>query len=95
MLRPINKNIAWCGKWIASNTQLLYHILNHWNSSLTDSQKNEWRPILKDGEEYCNHCDGTGYEPNQDYTNEWLLLCEKCAGAGKVDWVTNVMGADI
>lgn len=91
MIKPRHKHLL-NDKFIARNTQIVSKILMWWYSPhMTEGQRNEWRPVLKEGEVYCARCDGTGYEPDQNYTEEWLELCHKCEGDGKVDWVTNIM----
>lgn len=50
------------------------------------------KPVLDDGEEYCPKCGGNGFEPDQDLSNEWLFICYKCNGAGKVDWIKYTRG---
>lgn len=54
---------------------------------------------LEEGEVVCNECNGKGV------TLEWIELnylagykspkekeCDKCLGAGKLDWIENVVG---
>jgi hypothetical protein len=49
---------------------------------------------LEEGEVICNVCDGGGSYPKKfaELEDPKYLRCYKCNGAGKLDWVTNVMG---
>ena len=48
--------------------------------------------VLKDGEEICDRCDGSGYEPKVDPNQFFRMPCSKCQGDKKVDWISNVTG---
>lgn len=48
--------------------------------------------ILEEGEEICSSCKGRGYHPSKQDWNTMASTCQKCNGAGKVDWITNAMG---
>jgi len=43
-------------------------------------------PDLKEGEEYCNKCEGTGR------LNGPYRFCDKCHGEGKLDWIEKLVG---
>jgi len=48
--------------------------------------------VLKDGEELCDKCEGSGLEP-QDGPQPWYRAnCSKCQGEKKVDWISNITG---
>ena len=47
------------------------------------------KPDLKEGEVFCDCCDGIGIVRNEEGPN---FHCSKCRGAGKLDWVENVVG---
>ena len=47
---------------------------------------------LEDGEEICSSCKGRGYHPSNQNPDTMASTCQKCEGAGKVDWITNAMG---
>jgi DnaJ-class molecular chaperone len=46
---------------------------------------------LKPGEFICDQCNGTGHYVEYYYgqSDTW---CDKCYGAGKLDWIENVVG---
>jgi DnaJ-class molecular chaperone len=45
------------------------------------------------GEEICNHCDGSGLEPEPNSKDgDWCELCHKCLGDGAVDWIQQITG---
>ena len=55
------------------------------------------RPQVKDlkpGELICDKCEGWGCIPpsHELESNEISASCEKCQGAGKVDWIANITG---
>lgn len=46
---------------------------------------------LKPGEMVCNKCDGRCYLPIEN-TISGYRKCSKCFGAGKLDWIENIVG---
>lgn len=44
---------------------------------------------LSAGDVVCPKCKGTGWLTGK---NEWEIYCDKCYGAGKLDWVERIMG---
>ncbi len=44
---------------------------------------------VEEGEMACNDCKGTG---NIEFNADVLITCIKCQGAGKVDWIENIVG---
>ncbi len=50
------------------------------------------KPDLDDGEEYCPICGGNGFDPEQNLSDDWLFVCDKCNGTGKVDWIEYARG---
>ncbi len=47
---------------------------------------------LKPGEVICPDCNGTGQSNEKDRSTITLIGCDKCLGAGKLDWVEVVVG---
>jgi len=50
---------------------------------------------IKEGEKFCKSCRGAGMvKSKRDYTFKKtdLLVCSKCLGTGKLDWVEKVVG---
>lgn len=55
---------------------------------------------LEDGEEFCKKCNGEGMVVSRRYHEPLikkghLLLCDKCDGDGKVDWIEKATGKRI
>ena len=56
--------------------------------------------VVEKGEELCTQCQGAGlYAPKQAYnkygfplTKKAMLVCNKCLGEGKIDWVEKATG---
>lgn len=51
--------------------------------------------VLKEGEVLCNKCHGEGvfWRVNlKTLQNKENMECKKCWGAGKLNWVDNMMG---
>jgi len=48
------------------------------------------KPDLEMGEVFCDCCDGIGIV--KDKKGPGSYHCSKCRGAGKLDWVENVVG---
>ena len=44
---------------------------------------------LEEWEMLCNECGGCGDDPS---SNTFTTICPKCQGAGKVDWLENILG---
>jgi RecJ-like exonuclease len=44
---------------------------------------------LEEWEMLCNKCNGSGDDP---FSNTFTTTCPKCRGAGKVDWLENILG---
>ena len=55
--------------------------------------------ILNEGERFCPKCDGKGEipkkSPNFFSKSNLMLVCNKCLGDGKIDWVENVVGKKV
>jgi DnaJ-class molecular chaperone len=47
---------------------------------------------LSPGEEICPKCKGKGENPDAEENCSIDLICFRCNGTGKVDWVTKAMG---
>lgn len=49
---------------------------------------------LNEGEEFCSKCDGRGLTREYtNYINDYLtLVCDKCLGDGKIDWIEKAVG---
>jgi len=49
---------------------------------------------LKEGEVYCDECNGSGNRAKWDQIPDYkcYLPCNKCHGKGKLDWIENVVG---
>jgi len=52
---------------------------------------------LEPGEVKCDQCKGTGHPNNNeiDYDQKYVTypwVCDKCNGAGKLDWIENIVG---
>lgn len=53
---------------------------------------------LGPGDVLCNECDGSGYTivENENKTNavfeQLNIICPKCYGRGKLDWIENIVG---
>lgn len=54
---------------------------------------------LSEGEEFCSKCDGKGVVPKEGkiFACKAILplICSKCLGDGKIDWVEKVLGKKI
>lgn len=52
------------------------------------------RITLKEGEYFCKKCDGSGVIGRSNSTNKRVgnLICDKCLGEGKLDWVEKAVG---
>jgi hypothetical protein len=48
-------------------------------------------PTLNGGDIICPKCEGHGFVDHQ-YNEEWETQCDKCWGAGKLDWIERIMG---
>jgi len=50
---------------------------------------------MKDGEYKCFECNGSGlvgkYTSKNDFFDKCLVKCSKCNGAGKLDWINNII----
>jgi len=44
---------------------------------------------LEEWEMLCNECNGSGDDPS---SKTFTTICPKCQGAGKVDWLENILG---
>ncbi|MCK5602807.1 hypothetical protein KAR91_13080 [Candidatus Pacearchaeota archaeon] len=55
-------------------------------------------PEIHEGEELCTECEGSGSryvrgnDPVNWNTSTGIVVCEKCAGKGKTDWLEKVTG---
>lgn len=52
-------------------------------------------PTLRQGDIICPKCKGHGFvdvEPDIDWKTDWEVQCNKCWGAGKLDWIERIMG---
>jgi len=49
-------------------------------------KQNIW---LEKGEQFCEKCKGKGKVKS---SNNSLLICSKCYGVGKLDWIEKAMG---
>lgn len=49
---------------------------------------------LNEGEKFCPKCDGRGRvkEFNKYRVNKISLICNKCLGDGKIDWIETATG---
>ncbi len=52
---------------------------------------------IKEGEKFCSKCHGEGMvKPKRTYIGDLkkgaLLVCEKCLGDGKLDWIECAVG---
>lgn len=45
---------------------------------------------LKEGEEVCSNCKGTGIFRNYVNDRADIYICQKCGGAGKLNWIDNI-----
>ena len=45
---------------------------------------------LQEHELVCRGCEGSGIKDNDEIA---LVVCQKCGGSGKVDWISNAMGS--
>ena len=54
-------------------------------------------PVTNDdllpGEMICDKCNGTRWLDGTGKKSDWQYTCDKCWGAGKVDWISHIMGA--
>jgi len=48
--------------------------------------------VLKKGETICDRCNGSGYDPKGDDSQFFRIICQKCQGEKKVDWISNITG---
>ena len=46
----------------------------------------------EEGELICDKCEGRGSIPSIQNPQTMASTCSKCLGAGKVDWVENILG---
>jgi hypothetical protein len=52
---------------------------------------------LKEGEVICSRCNGYKFVIDHNrgtLLTDYRILCEKCGGDGKLDWVENVVGKE-
>lgn len=47
---------------------------------------------LKPGETRCKKCKGTGFWHYRKSNKSNGIICDKCNGSGKFDWVENIVG---
>ncbi len=47
---------------------------------------------LEEGEYICSECEGRGSIPSKLRPNILAAMCKKCQGAGKLDWIENIVG---
>jgi len=47
--------------------------------------------MSKDGKIDCPECNGKGNKENE---YNWSILCQKCHGSGKLDWIENIKGKE-
>ncbi len=47
---------------------------------------------LEEGEYICSECEGRGSHPSNQNPNTMASMCRKCQGAGKLDWIENIVG---
>lgn len=51
---------------------------------------------LDEGEDFCKKCDGKGRVMSKnkvfESTNRYSLICDKCLGCGKIDWLEKITG---
>jgi len=40
----------------------------------------------------CDRCNGSCYEPGPPYGHRYHVVCNKCLGHGKLDWIERVIG---
>jgi len=67
---------------------------------MSKEQINKSNIKLNPGDVICNICEGKGFiikENIHDDDNDYLFktvnnICNKCYGAGKLDWIENVVG---
>lgn len=53
--------------------------------------------VLEEGEIICDRCNGTGDAGDNQFPGAWRSwepTCNKCWGAGKLNWIENVFGKD-
>ncbi len=53
------------------------------------------KPKLNPGDVICYECKGEGlYKPipSDIYNGYWKMQCDVCHGAGKLDWIENIVG---
>ena len=48
--------------------------------------------VLEEGETICDRCNGSGYDPRGDDAQFFRIICQKCQGEKKVDWISNITG---
>ncbi len=51
--------------------------------------------VLKEGEYFCKKCNGSGDVPRSNATHRKNLICSKCLGEGKLDWIEKAVGKRI
>ncbi len=50
-------------------------------------------PTLDPGDIICLKCEGLGWlTKDLSRENDWQYTCDKCWGAGKLDWIERIMG---
>ncbi len=47
---------------------------------------------LEEWEMLCDMCKGSGDDPS---SKTFTTICPKCQGAGKVDWLENILGKNL
>lgn len=49
---------------------------------------------LEEGEYFCRKCSGSGVVPRSNASNKVVgnLICDKCLGEGKLDWIEKAVG---
>lgn len=50
--------------------------------------------VLKEGEYFCKKCNGSGVVPRSNgyHKRNSTLVCDKCLGEGKLDWIEKAVG---
>ena len=48
--------------------------------------------VLQEGEHFCKKCGGAGMVARSNSFRKEKLICEKCLGEGKLDWIEKAVG---